>query len=189
MKADFSARMTIRDVNEFVDGYEHEAQLSGSIHFAQFEELGDATFAMDAANSRFHYLRINPATREAEMEYHIEFLSHDGRRFAFDGVKYMQKDSGQNAIADLLEDYTTLYCHVRQVLTDGTERETGTAYLKFRTFENLHATAGFAAFLASFQITGTSDPAVQFHARLRFLAFTAQFVEREYDPLALAASR
>ena len=61
--------------------------------------------------------------------------------------------------------------------------------MKFRTFENLHATAGFAAFLASFQITGTSDPAVQFHARLRFLAFTAQFVEREYDPLALAASR
>ena len=52
MKADFSARMTIRDVNEFVDGYEHEAQLSGSIHLAQFEELGDATFAMDAANSR-----------------------------------------------------------------------------------------------------------------------------------------
>jgi hypothetical protein len=101
----------------------------------------------------------------------------------------MQKDSGQNAIADLLEDYTTLYCNVRQVLTDGTERETGTAYLKFRTFENLHATAGFAAFLASFQITGTSDPAVQFQARLRFLAFTAQFVEREYDPLALAASR
>ena len=189
VKADFSARMTIRDVNEFVDGYEHEAQLSGSIHFAQFEELGDATFAMDAANSRFHYLRINPATREAEMEYHIEFLSHDGRRFAFDGVKYMQKDSGQNAIADLLEDYTTLYCHVRQVLADRTERETGTAYLKFRTFENLHATAGFAAFLASFQITGTSDPAVQFQARLRFLAFTAQFVEREYDPLALAASR
>jgi hypothetical protein len=39
----------------------------------------------------------------------------------------MQKDSGQNAIADLLEDYTTLYGHVRQVLTDGTQRKTGTA--------------------------------------------------------------
>jgi len=185
--ADFSARMTIRDVNEFVDGYQHEAQLSGSIHFAQFEDLGDATFLMDASASRFHYLRINPATREAEMEYHIEFLAHDGRRFALDGVKYMQKDSKQNAIADLLQDYTTLFCHVRQLLADGSVRETGTAYLKFRTFESLHATASLTAFLASFQITGTSDPAVQFQARLRFLAFTGQFVEREYDPLALAA--
>ncbi len=121
------------------------------------------------------------------MQYHIEFLAPDGRRFALDGVKYMQKDSGENAIADLLQDYTTLYCHVRQILKDGTARETGTAYLKFRTFESLHATASFAAFLASFQVTGTSDPAVQLQARLRFLAFTGQFVEREYDPLGLAA--
>jgi hypothetical protein len=185
--ADLSARMTISDVNEFVDGYEHEAQLSGSIHFAQFENLGDATFHIDAAASRFHYLRINLATREAEMEYHIEFSATDGRRFALDGVKYMQKSSGQNAITDLLQDYTTLYCHVRQLFADGTSRETGIALLKFRTFEDLHAAASFAAFLASFQISGTSDSVVQFQARLRFLAFTAQFVVREYDPLALAA--
>jgi hypothetical protein len=186
VSADFSARMTIRDVNEFVDGYQHEAQLSGSIHFANFEDLGDATFPMDASASRFHYLRINPVTREAEMEYHIEFLAHDGRRFALDGVKYMQKNSGQNAIADLLADYTTLYCHVHQLLPGGATRETGTAYLKFRTFESLHATASLAAFLTSFQITGTGDAVIQFQARLRFLAFTGQFVEREYDPLALA---
>ena len=187
--ADFSARMTIRDVNEFVDGYEHEAQLSGTIHFAQFEDLGDATFTIDASASTFHYLRINPATREAEMEYHIEFLAHDGRRFALDGVKYMQKNSGENAIADLLQDYTTLYCHVHQILADGTARETGTAYLKFRTFESLHAAASFGAFLASFQIAGTSDPVIQFQARMRFMAFTAQFVEREYDPLTLSAGK
>jgi len=186
---DFSARMTIGDVNEFVDGYEHEAALKGTIHFAQFEDLGDATFAIDEANSRFHYLRINPATREAEMEYHIEFLSPDGRRFVLDGTKYMQKDAvaGQNAIADLLQDYTTLYCHVHERLADGTQRETGTAYLKFRTFESLQATANLAAFLASFQVSGTSDAVVQFQARMRFIAFTAQFVEREYDPLAIGA--
>jgi hypothetical protein len=123
------------------------------------------------------------------MEYHIEFTVHDGRRFALDGVKYMQKDAGQNSIADLLQDYTTLYCHVFQMLADGSTRETGTAYLKFRTFESLHATASFAAFLASFQITGTSDPVVQFQARMRFLAFTGQFVEREYDPLGFGASQ
>jgi len=41
-----------------------------------------------------------------------------------------------------------------------------------------------AQFLISFQITGTSDPLMQFQARMRFLAFTGQFVQREYDPLA-----
>jgi hypothetical protein len=123
------------------------------------------------------------------MQYHIEFLTHDGRRFLFDGTKYMQKDSagGANAIADLLQDYTTLYCHIHEKLGDGSLVETGTAYLKFRTFENLQATASLAAFLTSFQITGTGDPVIQFQARMRFLAFTGQFVEREYDPLALAA--
>jgi hypothetical protein len=41
--------------------------------------------------------------------------------------------------------------------------------------------------VASFQVTGTDDPLMQFQARMRFLAFTAQFVQREYDPLALPA--
>jgi hypothetical protein len=31
---------------------------------------------------------------------------------------------------------------------------------------------------------GSGDAAIQFQARMRFLAFTAQFVERQYDPLA-----
>jgi hypothetical protein len=180
---DFSARMSIRDVNEFVDGYEHEAQMSGAIHFAAFEDLGDARLTMDAANSLFHYLRIDPATRQAEMNYHIEFLTHDGRRFLFDGSKYMDGASGPDAYTALLDDYTTLYCHVHEQLKDGSLRETGTAYMKFRTFENLAAVSNLAGFLASFQTTGTGDAAIQFQARMRFLAFTAQFVERQYDPL------
>ena len=90
---------------------------------------------------------------------------------------------GVRNIAEILEDYTTLYCHIRQLLPGGAARELGTGYLKFRTFEDLAATANLAGFLASFQVTGTGDPATQLQARLRFVAFTAQFVEREYDPL------
>jgi cholesterol oxidase len=181
---DFTAHMSIGDVNEFVDGYEHEAQMSGPIHFAGLEDLGDATFNMDAGNSQFHYLRIDPASGRAEMNYHIEFVSQDGRRFYFDGTKYMDGAGGPDAYNALLHDYTTLYCHVHERLQDGTVRETGTAYMKFRTFENLAAVSNLAGFLASFQITGTGDAAIQFQARMRFLAFTAQFVERQYDPLA-----
>jgi hypothetical protein len=41
-----------------------------------------------------------------------------------------------------------------------------------------------AAFLTSFQVTGITDPVIQLQARMRFIAFTAQFVQREYDPLS-----
>jgi hypothetical protein len=82
----FQAKMTIRDVNEFVDGYEHQAQLDGTISFAQFEGQGPATFPIDGSASHFHYLRINPATGEAQMNYHIEFLVGGGRRFVLEGT-------------------------------------------------------------------------------------------------------
>jgi hypothetical protein len=38
--------------------------------------------------------------------------------------------------------------------------------------------------MSSFQVSGTNDPLLQVQARMRFLAFTAQFVQLEYDPLA-----
>ena len=44
---------------------------------------------------------------------------------------------------------------------DGTDKELGIGYLRFRTFENLAAVSNLAGFLASFRITGTSDPAIQ----------------------------
>ncbi|MFN7994771.1 MAG: GMC family oxidoreductase [Bryobacteraceae bacterium] len=183
----FKARMVVRDVNEFVDGYEHEAQLKGTISFGGLERQSPATFTMDDASSRFHYLRVNAETGEAEMRYHIEFHNTAGQRYRFEGTKYLQRDGGP-PLRDLLGDYTTLYCHVfRQ--QDAGDEEIGTALLKFRTFENLAAVGNLAGFLASFQITGTPDPAIQFQARMRFIAFTGQFVQREYDPLALAASR
>ena len=101
----------------------------------------------------------------------------------------MQKDPGTPAIRDVLGDYTTLYCHVYKQSPDGTSQEIGIGYLKFRTFEDLAAVSNLAGFLTSFQVTGTSDPVLQLQARLRFIAFTAQFVEREYDPLGLPASQ
>ena len=62
------------------------------------------------------------------MRYHIEFAMPGGRRFTFDGTKYMQKDAdgGCRASREMLEDYTTLYCHVYEQMADGTLREMGT---------------------------------------------------------------
>jgi hypothetical protein len=181
----FNVRMTVRDVNEFVDGYEHEAQLKGTITFGQFAGQSPATFRVDESKSGFHYLRVNAQTGEAEMRYRLEFADTAGKRYALEGVKYMQKTADVQAIADLLGDYTTLYTHVYELQADGSAKEIGVGLLKFRTFEDLAAVGNLAGFLSSFQVTGTNDPLMQLQARLRFIAFTAQFVQREYDPLGL----
>jgi cholesterol oxidase len=185
----FDVDMTVTDVNEFVDGFEHEAQLKGTITFGSFFGQSPAVFTLDASKSIFNYLKVDVATGEAEMRYHLEFADTAGQRYTLEGIKYMQKNSATAAIADLLQDYTTLYAHIYKQMPDGTNQEIGLGYMKFRTFEDFAAVSNLAGFLASFQITGTSDPVMQLQARLRFIAFTAQFVEREYDPLGLPASK
>jgi hypothetical protein len=79
-----------------------------------------------------------------------------------------------------------LFCHVYELgeQEDRPPTELGTAYLKFKTFEDLAAVRNLTDFLRSFKITGTSDPFLQLQGQMRFLAFTAQFVLREYDPIA-----
>ncbi|MEZ5352411.1 MAG: GMC family oxidoreductase [Bryobacteraceae bacterium] len=178
----FQVRMRIGDVNEFVDGREHEARLSGKIRFDDFLDGGMREFTIDPGKSYFNYLRVNTQTGEAEMRYHLEWSTPEGRRFSFDGKKYMQKDD--SGPREVLSDYTTLYTHLYEHTAAG-RNEMGTGLLKFRTFEDLAALGNLAGFLAGFRVTGTLDPAVQLMAQMRFLAFTGQFVQREYDPLAL----
>ncbi|MGO8815166.1 MAG: GMC family oxidoreductase N-terminal domain-containing protein [Terriglobia bacterium] len=182
----FDLKMMARDVNEFIDGPEHEAQMQGTISFGKFLGQSQVSYVVDAQNSRFNYLEVDPATGEAEIRYHIEFPWPDGRRFYLDGIKYMQKDSGGGfrGMQELLEDYTTLYCHIYEVKAGQPDTQVGLGYLKFRTFEDLAAVGNMVGFLASFQVSGTNDPVIQMQARMRFLAFTAQFVQLTYDPLA-----
>lgn len=182
----FQAHISVADVNEFIDGYQHEAQIDGTISFGALEGDSPAGYAIDGANSRFHYLRLNPQTGRAQMVYHIEFLTPSGKRYSLDALKYMQRDGGGGFrnLGDILEDFTTAYGHLTNP-----SGETGTAYLKFRTFEDLAATANLAGFLASFSVTGASDPVTQLQARLRFVAFTMQFTQREYDPLGFGAGQ
>ena len=71
-----------------------------------------------------------------------------------------------------------------KVEDDGALTHSALALLKFRTFEDLAAVGNLAGFLGSFTVTGTNDPRLQLQARMRFIAFTAQFVQREYDPLS-----
>ncbi|HOQ47242.1 MAG TPA: GMC family oxidoreductase [Bryobacteraceae bacterium] len=186
VEASFQVRITVRDVNEFIDGLAHEAGMSGSITFARFQGTSNVTFPLDEQASSFQYLVVNHATGEAEMRYHLVFHDAAGTSYLLEGRKYMERSGrgGAAAIRELLYDYTTLYCRVYRLDAAGSRQPLGLAYLKFRTFEDLAAVGNLAGFLASFRVTGTADPALQLQARMRFLAFTGQFVQREYDPLS-----
>lgn len=177
----FQVHMLIRDLNEFFQGAEHEAQLSGTIQFGDFPGQGPATFTIDPLKSYFNYLRVNPQTQEAEMDYHLYFLDAQKNEYLFFAKKYMQRDPAEKiaGFQEVLHDYTTAYCHLTRT-SDG--HEPGTGLVKFKTFEDPAAIASFAEFLASFQVTGTDDPLLKAQGQLRFLAFTNQFVIREYEP-------
>jgi hypothetical protein len=181
----FRLRLTVRDLNEFIEGAAHEAQPSGTISFENFEGQ-PGTYTVDERRSRFQYLAVNDQTGEAEMRYYLEFADpQGGRRFLFDGRKYMQKDEaiGRRGISEVRDDYTTLFCHVYELGADGTE---GTRHRipEVQDLRRSRRIPQLTDFLRSFKITGTSDPLLQFQAQMRFLAFTAQFVLREYDPIA-----
>ncbi len=176
----FKLKMNIADVNEFVDGVEHEARLTGSITFGSFAGQANATFPIDERSSIFNLFIVNRATKEAEIRYRLVFNA-GGKEVVLTGTKFMQKDrpvgSGRGP-QEALDDFTTLYA---KVTVGGAAA--GAGYLKFRTFENLAAIGNFAGFLLSMQITGTGDHLVQWRARTRFLAFLGQFLQTEYDPL------
>jgi cholesterol oxidase len=178
----FQGRMLIADLNEFLESSEHEAQVEGTIHFGDFAGQGEATFHLDPRKSSFNYLRVNPDTQEAEMLYRLYFRDGQNTEYLFHGRKYMQKDrrGGIVGAQEILHDYTTLYCHLTETAS---EKELGVGLLKFKTFENLEAIGSFAQFLASFDVTGTNNSFLKAQAKLRFLAFTNQFILREYDPL------
>jgi hypothetical protein len=178
----FQAHMTVRELNEFFESPEHEARLSGTIHFGDFGGRGAATFEINPEKSYFNYLRVNPESEEAEMLYRIYFRDLDNRQYLLFGRKYMQKEErgGLTGVREVLHDYTTLYA---RLIETETGKEMGSALLKFRTFEDIEAVGSFAAFLRSFEVTGTDNPFLKARGQLRFLALTNQFVLREYDPL------
>ncbi|MBL8215435.1 MAG: GMC family oxidoreductase [Bryobacterales bacterium] len=176
----FRLRMTVKDVNEFVEGVAHEAAASGEIEFHAFDGFSPAIFVVHPGRSRFNYLRVNADTAEAEMRYHLEFGSPGGDQYVFEGRKFMQGDAnGPSTAGEVLADYTTLYYTVTK-----NGNPLGAGSLRFRTFEDVAALGNLAGFLRSFDVTGTADPAVRLRAQMRFLAFTAEFVQREYDPVA-----
>ena len=180
----FQVHMTIRDLNEFFASPEHEAQLSGSIHFGHFDGQGEATFVVDPSQSYFNYVRVNPATGQTEMVYRLYFRDSKNQEYLFLAHKYLQRDPAEQiaGIREILHDYTTAYCHLTELPSS---KELGAALLKFKTFEDLQAVGSFAHFIESFTVTGTDDPLIKAQAQLQFLAFTNQFIMSEYEPLSV----
>jgi hypothetical protein len=172
-------RITARDLNEFIEGWDHEARIDGTIRFANFNNKGLMISTINGAKSYFNYLRVNPETQEAEMLYRIRFFTGPGKEYLFSGRKFLQKDG--RGVDEIVRDFTTLY---GRLIETATGKEIGSALLKFRMFEDADAVRSFADFLKSFSVIGSDDPFVQARGQLRFMALTNQFVAREYDPVS-----
>lgn len=177
----FQVQIDVRDLNEFLMSPEHEARLSGTIRFSTFQGAGESTFTIDPDCSTFNYLRKNPETQETEIDYHIYFEDAQKKNWLFTARKYLQRDPSEPlaGAGEILHNYTTAYCHLADA---DTGELAGAALLKFKTFESVAALRSFAEFVASFRVTGTHDATLSARARLRFLAFTSQFIIREYEP-------
>jgi hypothetical protein len=181
MEISLKMKITARDLNEFIGGWDHEARIDGAIEFANFNNQGRMICTINGAKSYFNYLRVNPSTGEAEMLYRIYFFAGPGKEYFFRGRKFLQKD-GRGGVAgamEILHDFTTLYGRLIEVATG---KEIGSALMKFRTFEDADAVLSFGDFLKSFNVIGSDDPFVQARGMLQFMALTNQFVVREYDP-------
>ncbi|MEO8592950.1 MAG: GMC family oxidoreductase [Candidatus Solibacter sp.] len=172
----FALSIAVRELNEFVDGMEHDAGVKGTVEFDEFEAQRKVICPVDEKKSRFCYLRVNPATGVTEMCYDLYLLAPGGRRLYFEGRKYMQRD-GAPSLTEAMDDFTTLKARVFEGSV-----QIGQGDLKFRTFQNLMALDSMLAFARSFRITGTDDLLIQAQARSKFLAFTAKLVQREYVP-------
>jgi hypothetical protein len=120
-------------------------------------------------------------------DYSLYFRGLDGSVFRLLGRKFMQKHqpAGPDAPREVLRDYTTLFYDVSRQNADKSRTRMRAGVLRFRTFEDLPALGNLAGFLRSFEVTGTEDALLRLQAQMRFLAFTAHFVQREYVPLAL----
>ncbi len=180
---ELNLRLSARDFNEFIEGWDHEMRIDGDIRFANFNGQGQLICTINGTKSFFNYLRVNPATKEAEMLYRIYFFTGPGQEYCFHGRKFLQKDNdgGRSGIREIVHDFTTLYGRLTDVKAG---REVGSALMKFRTFEDADALRSFGNYLESFRVTGENiNDFVQAQGRLRFLALTNQFVAREYDPV------
>ncbi len=186
MACEMRMRISARDLNEFIEGWEHEARIDGDIRFDNFAGQGMQISSINGAKSYFNYLRVNPATEEAEMIYRVYFFAK-GKEYCLHGRKYLQKDEhgGIATIQEIVHDFTTLYSRVTEVATGN---EIGMALLKFLIVEDLDAVRSFARYLTSFNVIGTDDAFVKARAQLRFFALTNQFVVREYDPVGALLS-
>jgi len=177
--AAFRSTLTVRDLNEFFASPEHEADLRGTIHFGNFLERVRRPLRSTP------YRAISTTCASTRKPRSGDALSHLLPRLAEKGIpvsthgKYMQRDphSPVAGVREILHDYTTAY-------STSPRRNPARSWgpgSQVQDFENLEAVARLCEFPAVISVTGTRQSVLKAQAQLRFLAFTNQFVIREYS--------
>ena len=153
--------MTARDVNEFIDGPEHEAAAARHNHLRQVPGRKPGDLSGRFTKQPVQLPRGQPRDRRSRNAV-SPGVFHSRRAGAFTSREESTCRGTAGSCAawrNVLQDYTTLYCHIYERKDGQPDTQVGLGYLKFRTFEDLAAVGNLVGFLASFQVTGTNDPA------------------------------
>ncbi len=175
-------RLTVRDLNEFIDGPAHEAQVAGSLSIAKFEGQEDLVLEIDERRSRFQYRQSEQRSREAQIYYRLPVSAAPERQLVLEGFKSLRSDEDRAAAGpeQILEDYASFYGSLSEAVPE--TKAVGSIFLQSKTAEETAGPGKLDEVLGSWRVTGTDDRLLELHARMRFLAFTGRFLRMECDP-------
>ena len=159
----FRARITIDDLQRFVDEPAHLARLEGELDY------GDLGTALPFENGRFHLFIFDAADAMRKMVYRFQFHSASGQPYLFLGEKEIHRERSR---AEVLKDMTTLYTRIYH--GDSTQGKVAAAgILHFKT-------VSLPAFLASQKALNASSARERIGAHVQFLRFAARELNTVY---------
>ena len=157
----FSVKITIDDLDHFINLSNHNARLTGTV---SFEPLGNN---IPIEDGRFNLFSVDPDEEIRHMTYSFRF-SAEGKKYFLHGHKKITDDPG----FDLMEDMTTLFA----TIFEGTD-ETCPVYGSGQLFFNIQDAP---ALLASMKVNGTWWLHRKIQAKMAFMSFAWGAVRQEY---------
>jgi uncharacterized protein (DUF362 family) len=158
----FDVRIEIADLERFLRGFEHEAELTGTV---TFRPLGEDLPIRDGA---FSLLALEGGAGRRRVTYRFSFTGRDGRAYTLWGHKEVHDDAGLDAMSDMTTLFTTLH------------RGDGVAGPVYAAGELRFDMADAPALLASMEVTGARSHWQRVAAYAAFASFAYGVLRDEY---------
>lgn len=159
----FRARITIDNLQRFVDEAAHQACLEGHLDF------GDLGTGLPFENGSFNLFVFDPAAAMRKMVYHFQFHSASGQPYLFHGEKEIHRDRSR---LEVLRDMTTLFTRIYH----GDSMEGRVAAAGILHFKN----RSLPALMASQQALHAAGARERLGAHTQFLRFVTRELNAVY---------